>query len=243
MRTISGGTTSDPIHVLLAEDHPIVRCGLRALLEAMPGVLVVGESGDGSEVVDLVLQLDPDVVLLDISLPNQTGLEIVADLTRKRVRARVLILSMHDEEEYVLRALRSGASGYMLKSADLEELKVAIRSVRDGHRYLSAPLSNRAIDAYVVGGQEPSKAESPPHVQAPAAESPQEVQDGLTSRQREVLQLMAEGYGNSQIGHRLGISPRTAELHRAHVMRRLKLQSQTDVVLYAIQRGLISVEK
>lgn len=233
---------SDPIHVLLAEDHPIVRCGLRSLLEAMPGVIVVGESGDGAEVVDLVLQLDPDVVLLDITLPNQTGLEIVAALTKKRARARVLILSMHDEEEYVLTALRSGASGYMLKSADLEELKLAIRSVRDGHRYLSTPLSNRAIDAYIVGTQEAAKAEAP-RTEPPPAEVPRDEQNGLTSRQREVLQLMAEGYGNSQIGHRLRISPRTAELHRAHVMRKLNLHSQTDVVLYAIQRGLISVEK
>lgn len=233
---------SDPIHVLLAEDHPIVRCGLRALLNAMPGVVVVGESGDGAEVVELVLQLDPDVVLLDISLPNQTGLEIVAALTEKRARARVLILSMHDEEEYVLKALRSGASGYMLKSADLEELKLAIRSVRDGHRYLSTPLSNRAIDAYIVGTQEAAKVETP-RAEPPPAEAPREEQDGLTGRQREVLQLMAEGYGNSQIGHRLGISPRTAELHRAHVMRKLKLHSQTDVVLYAIQRGLIAVAK
>jgi two-component system response regulator NreC len=235
---------SDPIHVLLAEDHPIVRCGLRSLLEAMPGVIVVGESGDGAEVVDLVLQLDPDVVLLDISLPNQTGLEIVAALTKKRARARVLILSMHDEEEYVLTALRSGASGYMLKSADLEELKLAIRSVRDGHRYLSTPLSNRAIDAYIVGTQETAKAEAP-RVEPPRAEVPREREEenGLTSRQREVLQLMAEGYGNSQIGHRLNISPRTAELHRSHVMRKLNLHSQTDVVLYAIQRGLISVSK
>jgi two-component system response regulator NreC len=241
MRALSGGAPSDPIHVLLAEDHPIVRCGLRALLEAMPGVVVVGESGDGSEVVDLVLQLDPDVVLLDITLPHQTGLEIVATLTQKRVRARVLILSMHDEEEYVLKALRNGASGYMLKSADLEELKLAIRSVLEGHRYLSTPLSNRAIDAYVIGAQEPAKAEAPRS--EAVHESPKEDPDGLTSRQREVLQLMAEGYGNSQIGHRLGISPRTAELHRAHVMRKLKLHSQTDVVLYAIQRGLISVEK
>lgn len=223
---------SSPIRVFIAEDHPIVRQGLRALLSAMPGICIAGESGDGAEVVELVLQLDPDVVLLDILLPNLDGIEIVKSLTQKRARARVLMLSMHDQEDYVLKALRNGATGYMLKSADIEELRLAIRSVIAGHRYLSAPLSDRAIDAYAVRLEEPPKSD--------------EADDSyglLTNRQRQVLQLMADGYGNTQIGLHLGISPRTAELHRAHVMQKLKLSSQTDVVRYALQRGLISIGK
>ena len=243
----------DATHVFIAEDHPVVRYGLRMLLEAMPGVSVVGETGDGSEVVDRVLQLDPDIVLLDISLPNRTGIEILATLRQKRVRARILIVSMHTDERYVLDALHCGASGYMLKSSVLEELKLAISSVREGYRYLSTPLSSRAIDAYVSwtqetgkeagkeAGKETGKEESPPvQPRAPASDK-LELDQELTSRQREVLLLMAEGYGNSQIGHRLGISPRTAEIHRAHVMRRLNLSSQTEVVLYAVRHGLISV--
>lgn len=202
------------------------------MLASMSGINVVGESGDGAEVVDLLLQLDPDVVLLDILLPNQNGIEILKALTQKRSRSRVLMLSMHDEEEYVLDALRNGAAGYLLKSADLDELRLAIRSVISGHRYLSTPLSERAIDAYSVL----SRQSAPP--------SPADDRYGLlTSRQREVLRLMAQGYGNTQVGLMLGISPRTAELHRAHVMQKLKLSSQTDVVCYALQRGLISLDK
>lgn len=233
---------SDATHVFIAEDHPIVRYGLRMLLASMPGVNVVGESGDGAEVVELVLQLDPDVVLLDISLPNQTGIEILTTLRQKRVRARVLILSMYNDREYVLKALRCGASGYMLKSADFEELKLAMRSVREGYRYLSKPLLSQFIDAYVGGAQDAGKGEETRVQPQPAPlDRAGSEPDELTSRQREVLQLMAEGFGNSQIGHRLGISPRTAELHRAHVMRKLNLHSQTEVVLYAVRRGLISV--
>ncbi|HMU41331.1 MAG TPA: response regulator transcription factor [Pseudomonadota bacterium] len=221
-----------PIRVFIAEDHPIVRQGLRALLGTMSGVTVVGESADGAEVVELVLQLDPDVVLLDILLPHLDGIEIVKLLTQRHSRARVLMLSMHDQEEWVLNALRSGAVGYVLKSSDLEDLHVAIRSVIAGHRFLSAPLADRAIEAYSSRTPEPSR--------LAAKDQGYEL---LTNRQREVLRLMADGYGNLQIGRILGISPRTAELHRSHVMHKLKLSSQTDVVRFALQRGLISLRK
>ena len=123
-----------PTHILLAEDHPLVRQGIRALLTNVPGYDVIGETGDGAEVVDLVLQLDPDIVLLDISLPNCTGLEIVASLTEKRTRARVLMLTMHNEEEYVLKALEKGAAGYLLKTVTLEEMQLALRAVQMGYR-------------------------------------------------------------------------------------------------------------
>lgn len=224
---------SAPIRIFIAEDHPIVRRGLRELISSMPGMNVVGECGDGAEVIKLVLELDPDVLLLDVGLPNQDGIEIVKNLTKKRSRAQVLMLSMHEQEDYVLKALRSGATGYMLKSADIEEMQVAIRSVVAGHRYLSMPLSQRAIAAYSAGAQDVPL----------ASEAEEDRYSALTSRQREVLRLMADGYGNNQIGTQLGISPRTAELHRAHIMQRLKLTSQRDVVRYAVQRGLVSLGK
>lgn len=221
---------SAPIQILLAEDHPIVRQGLRALLSTSALLSVVGETGDGTEVMDLVSQLDPDVLLLDIMLPGLGGLEIMAQLTERKSRCRVLMLSMHAEESYVLKALRSGAAGYALKSADLEELQRAIRTVADGHRYLSAPLADRAIDSYSQKADDESAERADPFEQ-------------LTNREREVLRLMAEGYGNIQIGHHLGISHRTAEIHRANVMRKLGLASQTAVVRYALQRGLVTLDR
>jgi DNA-binding NarL/FixJ family response regulator len=220
---------SEPIQILLAEDHSIVRQGLRAILSASSQLVVIGETGDGTEVVDLVSQLDPDVLLLDIMLPGLNGLEIVQHMTEKKSRCRVLILSMHTEESFVLKALRSGAAGYALKSADLEDLQHAIRTVARGHRYLSASLCDRAVDAYIKSEEETGGRADP--------------FEQLTNREREVLRFMAEGYGNIQIGHHLGISHRTAEIHRANVMRKLGLSSQTAVVRYAIQRGLINLAR
>lgn len=228
-----------PTHILLAEDHPLVRQGIRALLTNVPGYDVIGETGDGAEVVDLVLQLDPDIVLLDISLPNCTGLEIVASLTEKRTRARVLMLTMHNEEEYVLKALEKGAAGYLLKSVTLEEMQLALRAVQMGYRYLSIELSDRAISTYSRGSTPTAK---PPASEAGLASKGRDSVEQLTNRQREVLRLMASGNGNAQIAHILDISPRTVELHRANVMHKLGLTSQSAMVRYALARGLISLD-
>jgi DNA-binding NarL/FixJ family response regulator len=228
-----------PTHILLAEDHPLVRQGIRALLTNVPGYDVIGETGDGAEVVDLVLQLDPDIVLLDISLPNCTGLEIVASLTEKRTRARVLMLTMHNEEEYVLKALEKGAAGYLLKSVTLEEMQLALRAVQMGYRYLSIELSDRAISTYSRGSTPTAK---PPASEAGLPSKGRDSVEQLTNRQREVLRLMASGNGNAQIAHILDISPRTVELHRANVMHKLGLTSQSAMVRYALARGLISLD-
>lgn len=228
-----------PTHILLAEDHPLVRQGIRALLTNVPGYDVIGETGDGAEVVDLVLQLDPDIVLLDISLPNCTGLEIVASLTEKRTRARVLMLTMHNEEEYVLKALEKGAAGYLLKSVTLEEMQLALRAVQMGYRYLSIELSDRAISTYSRGSAPTAKL---PASEAGLASKGRDSVEQLTNRQREVLRLMASGNGNAQIAHILDISPRTVELHRANVMHKLGLTSQSAMVRYALARGLISLD-
>ena len=229
------------IHILLAEDHPIVRQGIRALLTTVPDYVVIGETGDGAEVGDLVLQLDPDLVLLDISLPNRTGLEIVGSLTEKRVRARVIMVTMHEEEEYVLQALKKGAAGYLLKSVTLEEMQLALRAVLRGYRYLSIELSDRAISSYSRGSvQVPERAAAA--AAQPKAGNAQNSVERLTNRQREVLRLMASGNGNSQIARILEISPRTVELHRANVMHKLGLTSQSAMVRYALAHGLISMD-
>lgn len=230
-----------PIHLLLAEDHPTFRLGIRALLEDIPGYAVIGETGNGAEVVELVLQLDPDILLLDISLPNCTGLEIVASLTEKRARARVLILTMHEEEEYVLQALKNGAAGYLLKSVTPEEMQLALWAVLRGYRYLSIELSDRAISSYSRGSVQGMERASAGKAQSKAGNARDSIEQ-LTNRQREVLRLMASGNGNTQIAHILGISPRTVEIHRAKVMHKLRLASQSAVVRYALARGLISLD-
>lgn len=225
------------IRILLAEDQPIVRQGVRVMLTAVPNCVVVGETGDGAEVVELVERLTPDVVMLDISLPNRSGLEILAQLTEMKACSRVMIFSVHSEEDYVRRALRTGASGYLLKTVELAELHLAILTVLSGHRYLCTPLMDRAIAIYAESG---SIAPSPARSQA--AIDAQDPYARLTNRQREVLRLVAEGHGNLSIGQILGISPRTVELHRAQVMHKLGLTGQSAVVRYALQRGLISIE-
>lgn len=225
------------IHVLLVEDQPIVRQGLRVMLSAVADCVVVGETGDGAEVVKLVERLAPDVVMLDISLPNRSGLEVLAQLTEMKVRSRVLVFSVHSEEEYVKRALRAGASGYLLKTVELAELQLAVSTVLAGHRYLCTPLVDRAIAVYVE-----STTSAPPPARLVTAAGAKDPYALLTNRQREVLRLVADGHGNLAIGQLLGISPRTVEIHRAQVMHKLGLTSQSAVVRYALQRGLIGME-
>ena len=211
------------IRVLIAEDHAVVREGLRRVLEAEPDVSVVGEVNDGLKVADQVAAVTPDVVLLDLGLPGLHGLEVIRHVTRRTPRARVLVLSMYAHEEYVRGALTNGAAGYILKGSDSEEVVNAIRKVASGERYVSADVANHFVSAFLEGGA------------TPAADS----YDTLTDREREVLNLMAEGHANAAIAERLFISSRTVETHRANVMRKLGLRSQTDVVRYALRRGIL----
>ncbi len=214
------------ITVVLADDHHIVRRGLRTLLEGDPDFTVVGEEADGLKVVDLVKRISPDVLVLDLMLPGLNGLEITRQVTEVSSKTRVLILSMHADESYVLSALRNGASGYILKDSEPAEMLRAVREVSAGRRYLSRPLSQRAIEAYAQKAQD----------------QPADAYDTLTDREREILQLTAESSSNTEIAARLGISPRTVETHRTNLMRKLGLQSQTDLIRYALKRGILRLD-
>jgi two-component system response regulator NreC len=212
--------------IMLADDHKIVRQGLRALLEAEPDFHLVGETGDGLEAVQLAERLCPDVLVLDLMMPGLGGLEVTLQVGKRSPQTRVIILSMHADEAYVLEALRNGAAGYVLKESSADELVQAVREVVAGRRFLSSPLSERAIDAYVSKAQEVAL----------------DRYETLTAREREVLHLAAEGHTNAEIADRLSISSRTAETHRANMMRKLALRSQTDLIRYALRRGIIPME-
>jgi len=212
--------------IVLADDHQVVRQGLRALLEAEADFSLIGEAGDGLETARLVERLKPDVLIIDLMMPNLNGLEVTRQVGQRSPRTRVVILSMHANEAYVLEALRNGAAGYVLKESSAADLVKAVREVIAGRRYLSPPLSERAIEAYLHKAQ---AAELDPY-------------EALTTREREVLHLAAEGYSNAEIAARLSISPRTAETHRANMMRKLDLRNQTDLIRYALRRGILPME-
>jgi DNA-binding NarL/FixJ family response regulator len=216
------------LRIVMADDHPIVRKGLRALLEAEPDCRVVGEADDGPAALDLVEQLKPDILVVDVIMPGLGGLEVTRQVRHRVPTTRVIVLSMHANEPYVLEALRNGAAAYVLKTTSTHTLVEAVREVAAGRRYLSPPLTERAIQVYTDQAQHATQAI--------------DRYDLLTTREREILHLAAEGLSNADIGERLHISPRTAETHRANIMRKLNLSSQSDLLKYALQRGLITTE-
>jgi DNA-binding NarL/FixJ family response regulator len=212
------------IRVLLADDHTLVRAGIRTLLESLDGVTVVAEVADGREALALVAAERPDVVLMDVAMPKLNGLEATARVVEEFPNVRVIILSMHPNEEYVLRALRIGASGYLLKDANTAELEIALEAVVRGEIYLS-PAISKQVAQYVrrVGSEF-------------------DALDRLTPRQREVLQLIAEGRTSREIAQLLGISVKTVESHRTHLMDRLDIHDIAGLVRYAVRTGLIDVK-
>ena len=214
------------IRVLLADDHTLVRAGIRGLLQGLPGVEVVGEAGDGHEALRMAESLRPEVVLLDVGMPGLNGLEVAARLATLDASVRVVILSMHTSEEYVLRALRCGCAGYLLKRSAVSELEVAVRAVARGETYLSPAVSKQVVDDYLgrTGG----------------AADPL---DALTPRQREILQLVAEGHASKEIAQRLGLSYRTVETHRAQIMERLGVHDLAGLVRFAVRVGLVTPEE
>jgi len=214
------------IRIVLADDHALVRAGLRMLLEKLPGVKVVGEAGNGREALEMVKTVTPNILLLDVSMAGTGGLEALPRIVKDFPSVKVLMLSGHANEEYVLRALRCGAAGYLLKDAAAEELGLAIKAVVQGQTYLSPPVSRTVVDSYL---QRAATAEVP-------GEQP-------TARQREVLKLIAEGRNTKEIAHLLGISIKTAEAHRLQLMERLDIHDVAGLVRYAIRTGMISAEK
>lgn len=210
--------------ILLADDHALMRQGFRALLESL-GHQVVAETGDGREALRLAEEKRPDIAFLDIAMPGMNGLEVAARLAKDLPDLRVVILSMHANEEYVLQALRAGAAGYLLKSADVSELEAALGAVVGRETYLSPPISKQLIEEYLRRTGE---------VETPL--------DRLTPRQREVLQLIAEGRTTQEIGLALGVSPKTVETHRAQLMERLGIHDVAGLVRFAIKVGLVRPE-
>ena len=215
-----------PIRVLLADDHTLVRAGIRSLLENMEGIEVIAEASDGRDALRLVRAHRPDVVLMDIAMPGLNGLEAAARIAKRFPNVRVIILSMHVNEEYVLQALRAGAAGYMVKGADAAELEIAIRAVARGETYLSPMVSKHVVTDYIqrISGET----------------SPLEL---LTPRQREVLQLIAEGYSTKKIARTLKISVKTVETHRMQLMERLDIHDIAGLVRYAIRVGLVKPDQ
>lgn len=212
------------VSILLADDHHVVRQGLRSLLDSEPAFSVVGEASNGLEAIQMVEQLHPQVVVLDLMMPGLNGLEVTR---RIRDLTRVLILSMHADEGYVLEALNNGAYGYLLKDSTATELVQAVKMVSEGRRYLGSPFSDQAISAYA------QKSRS----------APQDPYDTLTRREREILQLVVEGHSTSKIAAMLSISSRTVETHRANLMRKLKLHSQVELIRLALRKGILPLEE
>jgi DNA-binding NarL/FixJ family response regulator len=214
------------IRVLLAENHTIVRKGLSALLADEPDIQVVGEAQDGREALRQVEALRPDVVLMDISMPGLNGLEATRQIARRYVGVRVVMLTMHTDEEYILEALKAGASGYLLKEAAPEELVLAVQAVSRGESFLSPSVSRTVINQYLRHDQT----------------APDESLERLTEREREVLQLVAEGHNNRDIAALLSLSVKTVENHRAHLMAKLDIHTVAGLTQYAIRHRVIELK-
>jgi DNA-binding NarL/FixJ family response regulator len=210
------------LRILLVEDHALVRAGMKALLQKIEGTEVVADMGDGLEAVKYVQTDTPDLVLMDIAMPGLNGLDATARILRESPTTRVILLSMHANEEYLQQALQVGASGYLLKGAELAELELAIRTVAKGERYLTPAVAKYAIDAYR------EKTEGPV---GPLAK--------LSMRQREILQLIAEGHTTKDIAQRLNLSVKTVETHRSQLMERLEIHDVPGLVRFAIGVGLV----
>jgi two-component system, NarL family, response regulator NreC len=207
---------------IIADDHEIVRRGLRGILEGEGGCRVIGEASDGLTAAQLAEKLKPHILVLDLNMPRMHGIEVLRQVRSGSPHTRVIVLSMHSDEPYVIESLRAGASAYILKGSESQEILRALKEVLGGRRFLSATLSEWAINVLAA---------KPPDGTDPL--------QTLTQRERMVVQLAAEGQTNAEIAEKLFISPRTAETHRTNLMRKLGLQTQTDLVRFAIRKGLI----
>jgi two-component system response regulator NreC len=222
--TSSGEAARGKIRVLLADDHTILRAGLKIMLNIQPDIEVIGEASDGKQAIAEAQRLAPDVILMDITMPECNGIEATRQVKRLLPETRVLVLTMHENEEYLFQVLRAGASGYILKEAADTELISAIRSVYAGRFYLSPSAQSLMIGDYLLRVRTGEERDS---------------YSALTEREREILKLVAEGYTNNQIAEQLFISPKTVDTHRTHIMDKLNLHSRAELVKYAMRRGLL----
>jgi two-component system, NarL family, response regulator NreC len=214
------------ISIFIADDHNLVRQGIVALLKNCDDFIVIGEASDGMKAVSLVKELNPDVVIMDISMPSLNGLEATYQIKREMPEIKILILTQHENEEYVIRMMKAGADGYILKNSVSDDLVNGIRALEDGEKFFSSSISKLILDEYIgkIKGKE-TKTQSPE----------------LTHREREVLQLLAEGDTNQQVAERLFISVRTVEFHRSNIMHKLDLHDLASLVKYAINKGIIQL--
>ena len=219
---------SDQIRLLLADDHAVVRSGLRMLLQAQPDMIIVGEAETGQEAIHRVAELSPDVVLMDIEMPGMNGIEATRRIKANAPAAAVLALTMYEDDQYFFEMLRAGASGYVPKRAAPDELVSAIRAVSRGEVFLYPSLAGRLVQDYLRRG--------------PAGEG-ETPNDELTPREQEVLTLIAQGFSNNEIADRLVISAKTVDRHRENIMRKLNLHNRVDLVKYALRKGLIGLEE
>lgn len=217
------------MRIVLADDHILVRAGIRALLQALPEVTAIDEAGDGREALALIEKHKPDVALLDVSMPGLNGLEVAARMVAVSPKTRLVVLSMHSNPSYVAQALRSGALGYLLKDSAADELAFSLRAVMRGETYLSPAISKHVVDGFLGRS-------APPSSEGQAA-------DVLTPRQREILQLVAEGKSSKDIAAMLELSAKTVEAHRAQIMDRLGIHDLAGLVRYAIRVGIVSSER
>jgi len=226
------------ITLLLAEDHDAVRAGLRAFLENQPGLRIVAEAATGLEAIDRAAEYAPDIVLMDISMPGLDGLQATRRLKKKIPGIRILALTVHDDKHYFMEMLAAGASGYVTKQAATDELVAAIHAVAQGHVYLQPALARWLLEDY----QRINKAADSTTLEATGATPRGRGLDALTPRERQVLELIAQGHSNAGIGERLNLSPKTVSRHRERIMGRLNLHSRTELVKFAIRTGLISAD-
>lgn len=212
------------IRILLADDHTVMRAGLGLLLERQPDMVVVAEAADGRQAVELAASHMPDVVVLDIAMPLLNGIEATRQIVDKHAKTSVVILSMHSDESYVMRSLKAGAKAYLLKDSAEADLIRAIRAVRDGKSFFSPAVSKLLLEDYIRQLQERGEEDS---------------YELLTTREREILQLLAEGKSNKDVANLLNLSLYTVETHRAHILQKLGLHTVPDLILYAVRKGII----
>jgi DNA-binding NarL/FixJ family response regulator len=215
----------NPYRIIIAEDHTILREGLRALLSSNPNLEIVDEARDGQEAIRAVEKHRPDLVLIDLSMPRMNGLEALTEIKKQHPETKVVVLTVHKTEEYVLAALERGANGYVLKDADHAELRLALEQVLAGKRYLSPGISQQVIEGYLDGRKQPKAGSA---------------WESLTDREREVLKLIAEGYKNKEIAAFLFISLKTVEKHRTNLMNKLDLHNTAALTALAIEKGLVA---